>query len=219
MSEYVIFNEFFKDKILKIELNNLSKKNALSLEMLAEMASKLSQNNYIKKFKCVLITGAKKGAFSSGADLNDIRKLIACQKINLYHKKMDNLLKIIAKLEIPVISVVRSHCYGAGFIIAMHSDIIIAAESSSFCIPASKLNIKIPKKQILHLLTKINKSFFTDIILTSRKFTAFEAYFQNVINAYVKDEKLDGFTDNYLNQIINKEKKINTFYLNLLKNY
>ncbi len=34
MSEYVIFNEFFKDKILKIELNNLSKKNALSLEML-----------------------------------------------------------------------------------------------------------------------------------------------------------------------------------------
>ena len=218
MSEYVIFNEFFKDKILKIELNNLSKKNALSLEMLTEMASKLSQNNYIKKFKCVIITGAKKGAFSSGADLDDIRKLIASQKINLYHKKMDNLLKIITNLKIPVISVVRSHCYGAGFIIAMHSDIIIAAESSSFCIPASKLNIKIPKKQILHLLTKINKGFFKDIILTSRKFTASEAYSQNIINAYVKDEKLDNFTDNYFNQIVNKEKKINTFYLNLLRN-
>ena len=218
MSEYVIFNEFFKDKILKIELNNLSKKNALNLEMLAEMTSKLSQNNYIKKFKCVIITGAKKGAFSSGADLNDIRKLIACKKINLYHKKIDNLLKIIAKLEIPVISVVRSHCYGAGFIIAMHSDIIIAAESSSFCIPASKLNIQIPKKQILHLLTKINKGFFKDIILTSRKFTASEAYSQNVINACVKDKELENFTDNYFNQIVNKEKKINTFYLNLLRN-
>ena len=47
MSEHLIFNEFFKGKILKIELNNLSKKNALSLEMLTEMASKLSQNNYI----------------------------------------------------------------------------------------------------------------------------------------------------------------------------
>ena len=217
MSEYLIFNEFFKDKILKIELNNLSKKNALSLEMLTEIASKLSQNNYIKKFKCVIITGAKKGAFSSGADLDDIRKLIASQKINFYHKKMNNLLKIITKLEIPVISVIRSHCYGAGFIIAMHSDIIIAAESSSFCIPASKLNIQIPKKQILYLLTKINKGFFKDIILTSRKFTAFEAYSQNVINAYVKDEKLDNFTDNYFNQIVNKEKKINTFYLNLLR--
>ena len=218
MSENVIFNESFTDKILKIELNNLSKKNALSLEMLTEMASKLSQNNYIKKFKCVMITGAKKGAFSSGADLDDIRKLIASRKINLYHKKMDNLLKIITNLEIPVISVVRYHCYGAGFIIAMHSDIIIAAENSSFCIPASKLNIKIPKKQILHLRTKINKGFFKDIILTSRKFTASEAYSQNVINAYVKDEELDNFTDNYFNQIVNKEKKINTFYLNLLRN-
>ena len=99
MSENVIFNESFTDKILKIELNNLSKKNALSLEMLTEMASKLSQNNYIKKFKCVVITGTKKSAFSSGADLDDIRKLIASQKINLYHKKMDNLLKIITNLE------------------------------------------------------------------------------------------------------------------------
>ena len=218
MSANVIFNESFTDKILKIELNNLSKKNALSLEMLTKMTSKLSQNNYIKKFKCVVITGAKKSAFSSGADLDDIRKLIASKNINFYHKKMNNLLKVITKLEIPVISVVRYHCFGAGFIIAMHSDIIISAESSSFCIPASKLNIKIPKKQILHLLTKINKGFFKEIILTSRKFTASEAYSQNVINAYVKDEKLDNFTDNYFNQIVNKEKKINTFYLNLLRN-
>ena len=218
MSSNIIFNGSFTDKILKIELNNLSKKNALSLEMLAEIASKLSQNTYIKKFKCVVITGAKKSAFSSGADLDDIRKLIASKNINFYHKKMNNLLKVITKLEIPVISVVRSHCFGAGFIIAMHSDIIIAAENASFCIPASKLNIKIPKKQILHLLTKINKGFFKEIILTSRKFTASEAYSQNVINAYVKDEELDNFTDNFFNQIINKEKKINTFYLNLLRN-
>merc|ERR1711991_1141562 len=150
--------------------------------------------------------------------MGDIRKLIVSKNINFYHKKMDNLLKVIAKLDVPVISVIRSHCYGAGFIIAMHPDIIIAAESSSFGIPASKLNMQIPKKQILHLLTKINKGFFKDIILTSRKFTASEAYFQNVINACVKDDELESFTNNYFNQIVNKEKKINTFYLNLLRN-
>ena len=130
---------------------------------------------------------------------------------------MNNLLKIITKLEVPVISVIRSHCYGAGFIIAMHSDIIIAAESSSFCIPASKLNIQIPKKQISYLRKKINQSFFKDIILTSRKFKASEAYSQNIINACIKDEELDNFTNNYLNEIVNKEKKINAFYLNLLR--
>ena len=217
MSSNVIFNESLTDKILKIELNNLSKKNALSLEMLTEMTSKLSQNSYITKFKCVVITGTKNTAFSSGADLNDIKKLITSKNINYYHNKMNNLLKVITKLEMPVISVIRSHCFGAGFIMAMHSDIIIAAKSASFCLPASKLNIKIPKKQILHLQTKINKNFFKDIILTSRIFKASEAYSQNIINACVNDKEVDCFTNNYLNQIVNKEKKINAFYLNLLR--
>ena len=218
MTANVIFNESFTDEILKIELNNLTKKNALSLEMLTEITSKLSQNNYVKKFRCVVITGTKKSAFSSGADLDDIKKLTASKNIDFYHKKMDKLLQIITKLEIPIISVIRSHCFGAGFIIAMYSDIIIAAESASFCIPASKLNILIPKKQILYLQTKINKNFFKDIILTSRKFKASEAYSQNIINACIKDEELDNFTNNYLNEIVNKEKKINAFYLNLLRN-
>ena len=138
--------------------------------------------------------------------------------MNFYHKKMNNLLKIITELKIPVISVIRSHCFGAGFILALHSDILIAAESACFCIPAAKLNIKIPKKQISYLQKKINQSFFKDIILTSRKFKASEAYSQNIINACVKDEELDNFTNNYLNKIVNKEKKINAFYLNLLRN-
>ena len=218
MSSNVIFNELYEKKILRIEFNNSSKKNALSLEMLQETAAKLSQPSFIKKFKCIVITGTKKSAFSSGADLDDVKKLININNMNFYHKNMNNLLKIITELKIPVISVIRSHCFGAGFILALHSDILIAAKSALFCIPASKLNIKIPKKQISYLQKKINQSFFKDIILTSRKFKASEAYSQNIINACVKDEELDNFTNNYLNKIVNKEKKINAFYLNLLRN-
>ena len=207
MHQNIIFNQFFEKKILKIEFNNLSKKNALSLDILEKMSEKLSQSRYITKFKCIVITGTKNSAFSSGADLDDIKKLIKIKKMSSYHKKMNNLLKIITELEIPVISVIRSYCFGAGFILALHSDIIIASESALFCIPASKLNIKIPKKQILHLQTKINHSFLKDIILTSRKFKASEAYNQNIINAYVQDKELENFTNNYINEIVNKEKK------------
>jgi len=218
MSSNIIFNELYEKKILKIEFNNLSKKNALNLEMLEETASKLSQSSFISQFKCIVFTGTKRSAFSSGADLDDVKKLVNKKNINFYHKKMNNLLKIITELKIPVISVIRSHCFGAGFILALHSDILIAAKTALFCIPASKLNIKIPKKQIIYLQKKINQSFFKDIVLTSRKFKAFEAYSQNIINAYVKDEELDNFTNNYLDEIVNKEKKITAFYLDLLRN-
>ena len=100
MSSNIIFNKLYKKKILKIEFNNLSKKNALSLEMLEEMASKLSQFSFITKFKCIVITGTKRSAFCSGADLDDVKKLINKNNMNFYHKKMNNLLKIITELKI-----------------------------------------------------------------------------------------------------------------------
>ena len=57
MSSNVIFNKLYEKKILKIEFNNSSKKNALNLEMIDEIASKLSQSSFITDFKCIVITG------------------------------------------------------------------------------------------------------------------------------------------------------------------
>ena len=52
-------------------------------------------------------------------------------------------------------------------------------------------------------------------VLVSEPTSFADAY--SLVKASYLDEKLDNFTDNYFNQIVNKEKKINTFYLNLLR--
>ena len=131
---------------------------------------------------------------------------------------MDSLIRLITKLDIPVISVVRSYCFGAGLILALNSDIIFASENALFCIPASKLNIKIPRKQILSLKKKLNLNFFKDLILSSRKFTADEAYSNNIINACVKEKDLENFSKKYINNIVDMDRSIITFYVKLLKN-
>ena len=218
MPSKVIFNENFEKKILKIELNNLSKNNALSLEMLSSITKKLSHNNVVNNFKCIVISGIGESPYSSGADLDDINKLIIKKNMNFYHQEMNKLLIVISKLKIPVVSIIRTYCFGAGLILALNSDIIIAGESTIFCIPASKLKIKIPKKQIFSLKKKINQKFLKDIILTSRKFSASEAFSKHVVNFCIKDKELKKFSENYISQIINKDRKINTFYLDLLRN-
>ena len=100
----------------------------------------------------------------------------------------------------------------------MYTDIILASKNSIFCIPASRLNIKIPKNHILFLKKKMSENFFKDIILSSRKFSAKEAYNQNLINAYINEKDLNVFSEKYIENIINKDRKINSFYLKLLKN-
>ncbi len=216
MTSNVNFDIINSNKILKIEFDNSNKNNALSLKMLSAITSKLSDKSYINKFSCLVFTGAKNGPYSSGADLGDLQNLIKKNKLYLYHNKITTIIEIINKLDIPVISLIRSYCFGAGLIIALASDILLASENTFFCIPASKLNIKLPEKQILFLNSKVNRNFLKDIILSSRKFTASEAYKNNLINDCIKDEIFNEYTRKYLVQIANK-KKINTFYLKLLK--
>ena len=160
MSLKIKFNEKNNKQILQIEFNNIDKNNALSLDMLDSMIFNLSNTSFINKFKCIIITGTNKSPFSAGADLTDIKKLIEEKNLMLYHSKMNTLLQVMSELEIPIVSLIRSYCFGAGLILALYSDILFATEETIFCIPAAKLNIKIPENQIAYLKKKNQRKLF-----------------------------------------------------------
>ena len=217
MSIMVKFKSKNNKKVLQIELCNTEKNNAISLKMLDYMIKKLSDTNYVSKFKCLVITGVNKSPFSAGADLDDIEKLIKKNNIDYYHKKLNALTKLISNLKIPSICLIRSYCFGAGLILALHADFLLSSNKTLFCIPAARLNIKIPKNQVVYLKRKINESFLKDILLSSRTFSATEALQQNIINACIDEEKFDKEVNKYLITLIKNERNINSYYLKLLK--
>jgi enoyl-CoA hydratase/carnithine racemase len=126
---------------------------------------------------------------------------------------MNQVILLLKKINIPTVSLLRLYCFGAGFILAIQSDIIIADKNTKFCIPATKLKIEIPKKQLSNLKKKINNAFLKDILLSSRIFSATEAYNFNIINNLVDSSNFKKFTKEYLQLISIKEKKINNYYL------
>ena len=213
MLSNIIKNELNDGKTLSIGFLNPKKKNALSLSMLDELIIIFSDLKYVNKFNCISFSGANKGPFSAGADLEDIKKLILSKNISKYHNKMNQVMLLLEKTNIPIISFIKSYCFGAGFILAMQSDIIIADENSKFCIPASKLKIKIPRKQLINLKKKINNIFLKDILLSSRVFSASEAYNFNIINNLIRTSKFENFAKDYVQLIALKDKKINNYYL------
>ena len=213
MSSIIKKNQFNDEKILSLEFSNPKKNNALSLNMLDELINILSDLKYIKKFNCISCSGANDGPFSPGADLEDIKELILNNSISKYHLKMNQVIKYIKKINIPTVSLLKSYCFGAGLILAIQSDIIIADKNTKFCIPASKLKIEIPKKQLDNLKKKINNIFLKDILLSSRVFSASEAYNFNIISNLVDSNKFKKFTKEYLQLIASKDKIISNYYL------
>ena len=217
MVEQIIKTTLLDQKILFLELNNPLKNNALSLKMLNELINILSEENLSSNYRILVFKGLKDTPFSAGADLNEIKVLKKEGNINLYHSKLNKLVNILSKLKLIKISVIKSYCIGAGFILAMNTDVSIANESCLFSIPASKLNIKLSEKQLDFLLQKFpGNPLLKEAIFTGRKFSSSEAYNSNIINKVFKDKD---FEKNYLrfleNFIINNRNVFLYYYKKL----
>lgn len=201
MSDHIILSTLFNNQVLSVELKNIKKSNALSLKMLNELLELLSEKKIAKKYRLLILKGYKDSPFSAGADLSEVKELKKKNNIQRYHSKLNKLLKLLNKLDLIKISILKSHCIGAGFILAMNTDISIANSSCSFSIPASKLGIKLPSYQIQLLKKKFpNNLLLKEVLFTGRKFSSQEAYNFNMVNL-VLDNK--NFNNNYLNYIEN----------------
>ena len=116
--------------------------------------------------------------------------------MNLYHRKFNKVLNKLREIKVIKVSVINNFCIGAGFIFALNTDICIANYNCIFSIPASKLNIKLPRVQLDFLLKKFPKNqLLKEVIFSGRKFTASEAYNFNLINMILLDKN---FKKNYL---------------------
>ena len=204
----------FNDKILNIEFMNLKKLNAISRDMLIELDDLFSKKKYIKKFLLITFQGHNNGPFSSGADLSDISSFKEVDQLKDYQKKLNKVLKNLKSIDIPTISLINSYCYGAGLLIALHTDITIANFNAEFSIPAVKLGINIPKTQLNHIYAKnINNFFLKDILITGRKFKAEEAYNAKMLSHVIK-KNFQKECKKYISQILPHKSSILNYYSN-----
>ncbi len=116
---------------LRVTLNRPEVLNALTFELLTELADALRGPAAEKRVRAVLITGAGRG-FCAGADLastpvdGDIGQLLD----TTYHP----VVHAIAALAKPVVAGVNGVAAGAGMSLALACDMRLLAESASFAV-------------------------------------------------------------------------------------
>jgi len=159
------------DHVGVIQLNRPEVYNAVSFEMLAELAGACERFDADEQVHVILIHGSEK-AFSAGADIKDMS---SAEAVHWY--KTDPLLpwERLARIRKPIIAAVTGFAFGGGCELAMTCDIIIAAQSAKFGQPEIKIGIMPGAGGTQRLIRAVGKPLAMDMILSGRPITADEA--------------------------------------------
>src|SRR5215211_6885670 len=141
-----------KNTIAFITLNRPEKYNAFNREMALLMREKLEESKS-KEVRCVYITGIGK-AFSSGQDLEEIVDPNGPKVTSILAEHFNPIIRLIRRIEKPVVAAVNGVAAGAGANIALSCDVVVASQSASFLQAFSKIGL-IPDSGGTYILPRL----------------------------------------------------------------
>ena len=119
----------FEHGVATITLNRPDKKNPLTFDTYAELRDTFAELTYTPEVKCVVLTGAG-GNFCSGGDVHEIiGPLTRMDQSGLlrFTRMTGDLVRAMRACPQPIVAAVEGVCAGAGAILAMASDLRLAA--------------------------------------------------------------------------------------------
>jgi enoyl-CoA hydratase len=142
------------DRVARVTLNRPEKRNALSPELLAELAGALLEADDLQAVNVVILEGAGTD-FCAGYDLNGVYAQRAAEHADpsLYRQssrsldddcwtleRSQELTGLIFRMHKPVIAKVHGNCLAGGTDLALMCDLVIAAEDARIGFPATRAN-------------------------------------------------------------------------------
>jgi enoyl-CoA hydratase len=167
-----------------VTLNRPDVLNALSLELMGQLVEALEKLDADPFVRCIVLHGSDR-AFAAGADINDMAD---ASVVTMYERNQFARWERIKRIRKPIIAAVSGYCLGGGCELAMHCDIIIAAENARFGQPEINIGV-IPGAGGTQRLTRaIGKFRAMELILTGRLIAAREAYDAGLVTRVVPNE-------------------------------
>jgi enoyl-CoA hydratase/carnithine racemase len=167
-----------RDKIGYITLNRPESLNAVSRALSDKLTETLLDVDNDPDVWVGIVTGAGDRAFCAGADLKDVEGLGVPEEWEAeYVRKLISVTK-------PLIAAVNGYCLGAGFTLALASDLRIASDKASFGTPDQKLNT-VDCYASLALTDFIPPAIAMEILFTGDRISAQEAYRVGLVSRVV----------------------------------
>lgn len=181
MSEIVVTES--KDRILRIQLNRPSKKNALNIEMYGGIAKAIRAGEEDRSIRVMLMHG-QKDYFSAGNDIKDFQGISNAVGVNLI-RDFYNALTTAKK---PLIAAVNGFAIGVAMTMLLHFDLVYAGQSARFRAPFVDLAL-CPDMGSTYILPRmLGYHRAVEIFFFCNELTAEEAYRIGFINKVFPDD-------------------------------
>jgi enoyl-CoA hydratase/carnithine racemase len=169
-------------------LNRPEARNALSPELMEELAALLERWEDDPEVGCIVIAGGDEW-FAAGADIKamaqrSFQEVLVSASARFWPR--------LARLRTPLVAAVSGYALGGGCELALACDMIVASESAEFGQPEILLGIIPGGGGTQRLARVLGKQRAMDLVLTGRRIDAAEAERLGIVNRVAaRDEWLD----------------------------
>ena len=170
--------------VAKITINNLAKHNAMTRDMMRDLAATWDE---LERSDCraIILTGAGEKSFSAGADVSG--DLSASEETA---SMINRALLKTSSYNKPIIAAVNGVCAGGGVELMLSSDIRVASPNARFGLPEVKWGIYPFGGATSKLVAQVNYVHAMKLLLTAEMVNAEEALRIGLINDIVPLEEL-----------------------------
>jgi enoyl-CoA hydratase/carnithine racemase len=169
-------------------LNRPETRNALSPELMEELAAALESFDADPEIRCTVIAGSDE-AFAAGADIAALRDRTFEESLR---HPASGFWRRLASCKTPLVAAVSGFALGGGCELALLCDLIVASETAKFGQPEITLGIIPGGGGTQRLARVIGKQRAMELVLTGRRIDAREAERLGLVNVVAgRDEWLE----------------------------
>jgi enoyl-CoA hydratase/carnithine racemase len=161
-----------------LRLNRPEARNALSPEMMEEIAAELERLDPDPEVRCVVIAGSEE-VFAAGADIKAMSERSFAEALR---HPAASFWRRLAAIKTPTIAAVSGWALGGGCELALACDMIVASETAQFGQPEINLGIIPGGGGTQRLARVLGKQRAMEYVLTGRRFDAGTALELGLVN-------------------------------------
>ena len=203
----ILIKEMSSNGVLRLTMNNLDHKNALSESMMSVLSNEIKNASNDKSIR-VIVLSANGNVFCSGHDLKEITAARANEDYGevFFQKLFDDcsmLMQLIVNTPQPVIAEVDGIATAAGCQLVASCDLAIASNESKFATPGVNIGLFCSTPMVA-LSRNIHKKNAMEMLLTGDFIDSEKAKEIGLINNVVPQESLASEVNKLAEKIASK---------------